>query len=382
MMKDPQQAARMAAMDHTLPPDLFAGFLAMSSDAVVAVDEEQRIIFFNAGAERIFGYSAAEVGGKPLAMLLPDRFRAAHSGHVRGFGAAHGQARQMGERQQLSGLRKNGEEFPAEASIQQMTVGGRHIYAAMLRDISPRQKAEDALRQAVKARDDMIGIVSHDLRNPANAVKMLANSVIAEGGMLPPSVVERVSIMRQAAEQIDRLIQDLLDVTRLEAGRLTVNPRPTPLGDLLELAAFALRPLATSQGITLATSISGPLPSVMADPDRVTQVISNLVGNAVKFTPTMGRIEIAAQREDGMVEVAVRDTGVGISEEQQPHVFDRFYQAPSGSARRHGAGLGLPIARGIIEAHGGRIWVESAVGQGTTVRFTLPVAAADNAVSG
>jgi signal transduction histidine kinase len=195
-------------------------------------------------------------------------------------------------------------------------------------------------------------------------------------------VVERVSIMRQAAEQIDRLIQDLLDVTRLEAGRLTVNPRPTPLGDLLELAAFALRPLATSQGITLATSISGPLPSVMADPDRVTQVISNLVGNAVKFTPTMGRIEIAAQREDGMVEVAVRDTGVGISEEQQPHVFDRFYQAPSGSARRHGAGLGLPIARGIIEAHGGRIWVESAVGQGTTVRFTLPVAAADNAVSG
>src|SRR3954467_846432 len=102
-MKDALKAAHIAAMKRTLPPDLFAGFLALSSDAFVAVDEEQNILFFNAGAERIFGYSAAEVGGMPLAMLLPERFRAAHSGHVRGFGAAHGQARQMGERQQLSG---------------------------------------------------------------------------------------------------------------------------------------------------------------------------------------------------------------------------------------------------------------------------------------
>ncbi len=377
-MKDSQQAARTAAMNHPLPPDLFAGFLALSSDAFVAVDEEQHIIFFNTGAERIFGYTAAEIGGRPLATLLPERFRPAHSGHVRGFGAAHGIARQMGERQQLSGLRKSGEEFPAEASIQQMVVGGRHIYAAMLRDISPRQKAEDALREAVKARDDMIGIVSHDLRNPANAVKMLANSVIAEAGMLPPAVVERVLIMRQAAEQIDRLIEDLLDVTRLESGRLSVTARPTPLGDLLEMGTYALRPLATSQGITLATSLAGPLPSVMADPDRITQVVSNLVGNAVKFTPAGGRIEISANRDGDMMEVSVRDTGAGIPEEQQPHVFDRFYQAPHGGARRHGAGLGLPIARGLIEAHGGRIWVESAVGQGTTVRFTIPVAPTSN----
>jgi signal transduction histidine kinase len=314
-------------------------------------------------------------------MLLPERFRAMHSGHVRGFGAAHGQAREMGERQQLSGLRKSGEEFPAEASIQQMTVGGQRIYAAMLRDISPRQKAEDALRQAVKARDDMIGIVSHDLRNPANAVKMLANSVIAEGGMLPPSVVERVGIMRQAAEQIDRLIEDLLDVTRLEAGRFSVAMRPVSVTELLELAAYGLRPLATSQGITLATIIDDVLPTVQADPDRLTQVVSNLVGNAVKFTSAGGRIEISARRADDMVEVSVRDTGAGISESQLPHVFDRFYQASEGSARRHGAGLGLPIARGIIEAHNGRIWVESAEGQGTTVRFTIPITAADHSPS-
>src|SRR4051812_20011116 len=219
-----------------LPGDLFVGFMSMSSDAVIAVDEEQKIIFFNKGAERIFEWKAAEVGGMPLAMLLPERYRAAHTGHVRGFGAAHGAARTMGERQQLSGLRKSGEEFPAEASIQQMDVGGRQVYAAMLRDITPRVKAENLLRQAVTARDDMIGIVSHDLRNPANAVKMLARSIMEEGSDVSESVVERVKVMHQAAVQIDRLIQDLLDVTRIEAGRLTVNLRRARLSTVIEEA--------------------------------------------------------------------------------------------------------------------------------------------------
>ncbi|HEY2027539.1 MAG TPA: PAS domain S-box protein [Gemmatimonadaceae bacterium] len=117
-MKDALQAADRAAMHRTLPPELFSGLLAIAVDAVIAMDHEQRIIFFNEGAERIFGWTADEVGGKPLAMLLPERFRGAHHGHVRGFAAAHGRARLMGERQQISGLRKSGEEFPAEAAIQ------------------------------------------------------------------------------------------------------------------------------------------------------------------------------------------------------------------------------------------------------------------------
>ncbi len=361
-------------MNRTLPPDLFARFLALSSDAVVAVDDEQRIIFFNTGAERIFGYAAAEVGGQPLATLLPERYRAAHTGHVHGFGAAHGVARAMGERQQISGLRKSGEEFPAEASIQQMTVDGQRIYAAMLRDISPRQRAEDALRQAVTARDDMIGIVSHDLRNPANAVKMLANSIIAEGNEVSTSVLERVGIMRQAAEQIDRLIQDLLDVTRLEAGKFSVVTRPTSLTDILDLSADSLRPMASAQGLSFTLDLEPGLPDVMADPDRLIQVLSNLVGNAVKFTASGGAVRVSARRTEGIVEIAVSDTGIGIADAQLSHVFDRFYQAGTPSSRRSGAGLGLPIARGIVEAQGGHIKVESTPGRGTTVRFTVPVA--------
>ncbi|MES2180384.1 MAG: PAS domain-containing sensor histidine kinase [Gemmatimonadota bacterium] len=372
-MKDAQAAARGAAMNHPLPADMFAGFVALSSDAVIAVDHEFNIVFFNAGAERIFEWTAEEIWGKPLALLLPERFRASHSGHMHGFAAAHGKARTMGERQLISGVRKSGEEFAAEASIQQMVFDNRPVFSATLRDISPRQRAEDALRQAIKARDDMIGIVSHDLRNPANAVKMLAQSIIAEGATLPESVVERLGVVHQAAVQIDTLIQDLLDVTRVEAGQMTVTPRSIDIGEVVRGAIAPLRPLAQSRSIALEVDVETGLPLVNGDPQRVVQVISNLIGNALKFTEEYGRIAISVSRREGMVEVRVADNGVGIPPQQLPHVFDRFYSAAPG-ARRQGAGLGLPIARGIVEAHGGKIWVDSTVGEGTTVHFTLPVA--------
>jgi PAS domain S-box-containing protein len=377
-MRDANEAVEHAAMGHVLPPDLYSSFLAISADAVIAVDEEQRIIFFNEGAEKIFGWAASEVGGQYLAMLLPERYRGNHRGHVQGFGAAHGRARLMGERQEISGLRKSGEEFPAEASIQRMMIGGKNIYAAVLRDVSARYRAEEALHQAIRARDDMMGIVSHDLRNPASAVKMLARSILAEYRQrddIPSDVAERVEIMQQAAAQIDALIQDLLDMTRLEAGRLTVLPRDVDPVPLVEDALQAMHALAESGRVALDATYAEALPMVHADPDRVTQLLSNLVGNALKFTPAGGRVEVRVQPYDESVLVSVIDDGEGIPADQLPHVFDRFFQVSSTRLGiRHGAGLGLPIARGIVEAHGGTIWIESAPGQGTTVRFTLPPA--------
>ena len=375
-MRDANQAVERAAMNKALPPDLYSSFLAISADAVIAIDDEQRIIFFNEGAEKIFGWSADEVGGKYLAILLPERYRANHRGHVQGFGAAHGRARLMVERQEISGLRKSGEEFPAEASIQRMVVEGKEIYAAVLRDVSARYRAEEALHQAIRARDDMMGIVSHDLRNPASAVKMLARSIQAEArerSDIPADVVERVEIMQQAAVQIDALIQDLLDVTRLEAGRLTVARRNVAPAPLVEAALYSMRTLAESSGVELTASYDDDLPLVYADPERVTQLLSNLVGNALKFTPAGGRVEVRVQPYGDGALVSVVDTGEGIPADQLPHVFDRFFQVTSSRmVSRHGAGLGLPIARGIVEAHGGTIWIESAPGRGTTVRFTLP----------
>ena len=368
------RAAEHASMHQKLPSDLFSGLLAIAADAVIALDHEQRIIFFNQGAERIFGWAASEVGGKFIEILLPERFRAAHRGHVHGFGAAHGHARLMGERQQISGLRKSGEEFPAEAAIQRIEVEGRNIYAAVLRDISARQRAEDALRLAVTARDDMLGIVSHDLRNPANAVKMLARSILEEApAEASEGVLERVEVMRQAAEQMDALIRDLLDVTRLEAGRLLVEPTVEDAWDIVARSVEGLRPLAQAGGVTLtATLPPRPVP-VLADADRLLQLLSNLVGNAIKFTPANGTVTLAVFVRGAEIEFEVTDTGEGIPADQLPYVFDRFHQADSSRRPwRHGAGLGLPIARGIVEAHGGRIEIESVPGAGTTVRFTLP----------
>ena len=373
--RDANEAVDRAAMQQVLPPELFSGFLAISADAVIAVDDEQRLIFFNEGAERIFGWTASEVGGNYLAMLLPERFRPTHRGHVQGFGAAHGRARLMGERQEISGLRKSGEEFPAEASIQRMEIDGRNIYAAVLRDVSARYRVEEALHQAIRARDDMMGIVSHDLRNPASAVKMLAGSILseAESRELPSDVAERVEVMQQAAVQIDTLIQDLLDITRLEAGRLTVSPADVAPMPLVEAALYALRALVESAGVELVARYDDELPRVHADPERVTQLLSNLVGNALKFTPAGGRVEVRVEPRGEGVLVSVADTGEGIAADQLPHVFERFYQVSgTRTGARHGAGLGLPIARGIVEAHGGTIWIESVPGRGTTVRFTLP----------
>jgi PAS domain S-box-containing protein len=385
MTKDANAAADRAAMHHTLPPDMFSGLLAIAADAVIAVDHEQRIIFFNEGAERIFGWTADEVGGEYLEVLLPLRYRANHRGQVRGFGEAHGRARLMGERQQISGLRKTGEEFPAEAAIQRLEIGGRNIYATVLRDISARQRAENLLHQAIQARDDMMGIVSHDLRNPANAVKMLARSII-DGGTddVPEHVLERIEVIHQAAEQIDALIQDLLDTTRLAGGRLSVSLRPTDATGVMERSLDAMRPLAEAGRVTLEMQRPAPLPAVMADPERVGQLLSNLLGNAIKFTPPGGLVTLGAREDGDDVLFVVTDTGEGIPPDQLPHVFERFYQVsrPGRSQARTGAGLGLPISRGIVEAHGGNIWIESTLGVGTTVRFSLPCVGAGGAEGG
>ncbi len=381
MQKNVAEAADRAAMHQSLPPELFSGLLAIAADAVIAVDDQQRIIFFNEGAERIFGWTAAEVGGEYLEVLLPARYRAAHRGHVHGFGEAHGRARLMGERQQISGLRKSGEEFPAEAAIQRIEIAGRNIYAAVLRDISARQRAEDLLRQAIQARDDMMGIVSHDLRNPANAVKMLARSILEGAGAehLADHVVERVVVMRQAAEQMDALIQDLLDMTRMEAGRLVVSPREVEVRPLISRSVEAMRPLADAGGLTIRVELPESLPLLRIDADRVLQLFSNVIGNAIKFTPAGGIVTLAAREHEDALELVVTDTGEGIPAAQLPYVFERFFQAThSARSARHGAGLGLPIARGIVEAHGGTISIESAPGEGTTVRFTLPKASPES----
>ncbi len=224
-----------------------------------------------------------------------------------------------------------------------------------------------AARAAIQSRDDVMGIVAHDLRNPLNTINLHAMLLATHDVAKEPA-----GAIRRASQRMNRIIQDLLDVTRMEAGRLPLDRVRTHVESLVADVVTAQRPLALAAGLELRHELGREIPAVWADRDRVFQIFENLVGNAVKFTSRGGTVTIGASARENEVLFWVADSGAGIALEDQPHVFDRFWQARS--TRRHGAGLGLPIVKGIVEAHGGRLWLESTPGRGTTFFFTLPAA--------
>ena len=536
-MTEPKGPTREAITDAIL-----AGIVTISADAIICVDDSQRIIFFNEGAESIFGYSTDEIMGQPLEALIPERYRGSHASHVRKFGQSPVHARRMGERGTIFGRRKSGDEFPAEAAISHLGSEGQKVYSVVLRDVTERLRAHetqrflaeagetlasslgheetlrnaarlavpriadacvvnvfhggqfhgvavahidparaaeiertraehpidlagdhavaevirtvkpitwskadrserkralpeladifadfpeagivmpliardqplgviafyrecgsydsgdqflaeelgrraaiaidnarlhDLIQEGVRARDDMIGIVSHDLRNPVNAVKMLSGAMLdrERDETLPAEMVEYASVIRQAADQMDGLIRDLLDVTRVEAGRLAVAASRENTEELLSDALRTLAPLANEKDLTLRLDAPDHIPDVLADSERVGQAISNLVGNAVKFSSAGGDITVRVTVLEQEIVFSVSDKGQGMSSEQLSHAFDRFWQ--SSRTDRQGAGLGLAITKGIVEAHGGRIWAESVPAAGSTFYFTLPIA--------
>jgi PAS domain S-box-containing protein len=519
----------------------FSGIVSIAADAIIAIDDEERITLFNHGAEKIFGYSQDEMMGRSLDDLIPERLRAIHRAHVRTFLESPPTTRGMGQRgEPISGVRKSGEEFAAAASISKLEVGGRRLLIVALRDVteqvraereqhflarvgavlattldfdetvasiarlglelgdwcvlhaadelgdqrlvavasaSPVQRAAAAALQAfpldrgqpflgreamesraplirecrgeedlaamtqagehrrlvrdlgiasvmavpllahtrllgalvvvaasparrfgdgdlrvleslgqraalalenarlyrgqqdaVATRDSVLGIVVHDLRNPLNVVLMSARNALTVHG---PPEKRWAELASRAANRMGRLIEDLLDVTRAEAGGPALVRAPlaptAALGDVLDTQSVA----AAEVGIALLCEAERGLPDVYADRERLNRVFENLVGNSLKFTPRGGRITLRARRVGAQVEFAVEDTGTGIAPDLLPHVFDRFWQAAHAS--RAGAGLGLAIAKGIVEAHGGRITAESVLGQGSAFRFTVPV---------
>lgn len=229
-------------------------------------------------------------------------------------------------------------------------------------------------QQAVRARNELVAVVSHDLRSPLTVIHIQAGRLLRHAtGDSPASVRVRTAAERvqTAVNRMDALIRNLLDLTRIEAGRFEVRPQPEPVRELIEEALVIARPLAEAKQLSLIDEVQEDR-LVLVDRERVFQVLSNLLGNAIKFTPSGGRILLRVQPRRDDVEFTVADNGPGLSPEQLPRVFDRYWQARETSHR--GTGLGLFIARGIVEAHGGEISAESVPGAGATFRFTLPAA--------
>jgi len=251
----------------------------------------------------------------------------------------------------------------------------------VMRDVTKQRRVEvDNVRlvgeaqDALRAREDLLAIVSHDLRNPLGVV--LASTALLLKSNLPPDKQERarrqVEAIQRAGNRMNRLIRDLLDFASIQAGRLSVSLRPQDVAAMVNEVLEVTEPLASAKSLRLTADVAPDL-AIRCDHDRVIQLFSNLVGNAVKFTPDGGTITVRATPDGEVVRFAVADTGPGIPADELPHVFDRYYQAQR--KNRDGIGLGLSIARGIVEAHGGRIWVESqgVEGEGTTFFFTLPL---------
>jgi signal transduction histidine kinase len=229
-------------------------------------------------------------------------------------------------------------------------------------------------RRATRARDEVLGVVSHDLRNPLSAIAMCVRALQESP---PTSAAEReylLDAISDSTEWMKRLIQDLLDVASIEAGRLSIERRPEEVAPIVQRTLAMFDRAAAERGVTLEARVEESLPAVFGDAGRVLQVLANLVGNALKFTDSGGRVDLTVRSRDGEVEFSVRDTGPGIPAEHLPHLFELYWHA-SVTTRSRGSGYGLAIARGIVDAHDGRIWVESTVGEGSTFSFSLPASA-------
>lgn len=232
------------------------------------------------------------------------------------------------------------------------------------------------LRQAqaeTRLREDMIAVVSHDLRNPLNVIGLAAKALLAGPGGVDGPLRQKVARIDRAAEHMRALIEDLLDLSRIKSGQLDLDLQPAAPAAIVEDSVEAVRPLAQERKIQLEVDVASAARRVRCDPRRLRQVFSNLLGNALKFTPAGGRIRVTARDQQQMVCFAVADTGPGIPHEHQARIFDRYWQAPD--TARLGAGLGLFIAKAIVDAHGGAISLESEPRAGSTFSFTIPVAA-------
>jgi PAS domain S-box-containing protein len=380
-----RQAERALAAAE-LSEERFSRIISIAADAIISVDETQRIILFNEGAEHIFGYGKQEIMGQPLTVLLPERVRAAHEKHVRAFGESRDVARRMGHRREISGRRKNGEEFPAEASISKLEVGGERVYTVVLRDTTEARNAQLAqeklllaVTQATEARTRLLRGVTHDVKNPLGAADGFAQLLEMElRGTLLPEQMKWVTGVRRGIRSALAMISDLLDLSLAESGGLPVHREPVDLAAVAAEALEDVRGAAEASGHVLVWEARAQAP-IHTDPVRVREVLGNLLSNAIKYTPAPGRIVLwieanagsAAPRPGEWVAAHVRDDGPGIPPDARESIFGEFHRLPS-AGRASGHGLGLAISRLIARLLDGDLTVSGEPGEGATFSLWLP----------
>jgi PAS domain S-box-containing protein len=358
--------------------------LRSALDGVAVMDHEGRIVDVNAATEQTFGWSRDDLIGRSVAdVLVPPRLREAHQrGLARHLETGAGPI--ANRRVELAGLRRDGGEFPIEIAITPIASGHGEppLFIAYLRDISQRKAAEEALAHHVRALarsnadlEQFAYVASHDLQEPLRGVTGFA-SLLARRykGRLDAQADEFITFIEQGATRTQALIRDLLEYSVV--GNRDGARRRIEVKEAVERALTHLKPTIDA---TQAKIETGPLPAVVASELELTQVFQNLLSNALKFRgPDPPRVEVGAERSDGLWHFRVRDHGIGLDPKFAERIF-RLFQRLHGRDEYPGNGIGLAICKKIVESHGGRIWVESAPGAGATFHFTLPDGAKERA---
>jgi PAS domain S-box-containing protein len=343
-----------------------------AADAIICTDLNDLILTWNRGAEVILGYGKEEVIGEHLSILLPpDRFHELEE--MRAKVQNYGPLRDM----EVRAVRKDEVIIYLSLSISPIrdTDGKIVSFLRVAKDISEKKRFERRLKELDRLKSDFVSNVSHELRTPLTAIKgSVDNMLDGLTGSLNEKQARYLTRIKSNTDRLSRLINDLLDLSKIESRRVEVRPTTLSLTALAEEVAEHLKSLAAEKLIRIEVPSPDPSLTVWADRDKVTQVLMNLIGNAVKFTPQNGKVTVALEKNgDDYVQISVDDTGPGILPDEKNKIFSKFYQVGDIDKQKpKGSGLGLAISKALVEMHGGKIWVESEIGRGSTFYFTLP----------
>ena len=352
-----------------------------AADAIISLDEQGLVREFNDAAEQMFGFAKAEVLGKPLTPMMPPHLRDVHTAGLQRYLTTGQRHLPRWSNVELPGMTKDGREFPLEVSFSLLEAGDKKFLTGVLRDITERKRVEGELLQAretaeaaTQAKSAFLANMSHELRTPMNAIMGFTRLVMRRSqDLLPQRQYENLEKILISAEHLLTLINDILDLSKIEAGHMEIHPVSFQLETLVDVCLHTLEPMLQSERIQLRKEIDPDLSLLSTDRDKVQQILMNLLSNAVKFTPA-GSITITAQQHDGEITIAVADTGIGIPAEALEHVFEEFRQVDSSTTRQYGGtGLGLSISRRLAQLLGGDITMQSVVGVGSTFTVTLPL---------